>query len=151
MEEKGERKERKKRDGDRKCRGDRKSDRGRKVCTVNGGRDNNDINGSDDKGDKEVQRERERERERGGIEVDIRFINRKREIINGSNLSIKVMNQWLIGIDSKANIVEIEKYGSLEEAENELKKIGKKIKEEVEKNGDRGIVIDLKEGEEGKE
>ena len=146
MEEKGERKERKTRNGDRKCRGDRKSDRGRKVCTVNGGRDNNNLNGSDDKGDKEIQKERER----GGIEVDIRFINRKREIINGSRLSIKVMNQWLIGIDSKANIVEIEKYGSCEEAENELKKIGKKIKEEVEKNGDRGIVIDLMEGKEEK-
>lgn len=73
--------------------------------------------------------------------MDIRFINRKNEIINATKLSIKVMNKWLIGITAEQRIVEIEKYEDEEKAEEILKEIAKEVSEAGEV---RGIVIDLR-------
>lgn len=73
--------------------------------------------------------------------MDIRFINRKNEIINATKLSIKVMNKWLIGITAEQKIVEIEKYEDEEKAEEILKEIAKEVSEAGEV---RGIVIDLR-------
>lgn len=61
--------------------------------------------------------------------MDIRVINKANEIINVSSLSIKTSGKWLIGIDSGNNIVQIEEYGSEEEAENRLEAFGYAIEE----------------------
>jgi hypothetical protein len=79
--------------------------------------------------------------------MDIRIINKKDEIINCSELSIKIMNNFLIGIDAEKNIVNIEEYGSEEEAREILRGIGSILDgNKMEKS--RGIVIDLRKGKE---
>lgn len=83
--------------------------------------------------------------------MDIRFINRKDEIINASELSIKVMGNSLIGINAEQKIVEIERYGSEGIVRKRMLQIIEMIKKGVEKQY-RGIIIDLrvidKKGEE---
>lgn len=61
--------------------------------------------------------------------MDIRFINSENEIINASRLSIKVINNSLIGIDAEKNVVQIEEYESEEKAREKLSNIVDKIKE----------------------
>jgi hypothetical protein len=79
--------------------------------------------------------------------MDIRIINSKDEIINVSELSIKAMGRWLVGMTAEAKIVEIEEYGSEGRAKEVLRGIAGIINgKESEKA--RGIVIDLREGEE---
>lgn len=75
--------------------------------------------------------------------MDIRFINKKDEIINASELSIKAMGSSLIGINAEQKIVEIERYGSEEEAREILRGIGKYLEEDT-----ASIVIDLRSEEE---
>lgn len=75
--------------------------------------------------------------------MDIRFINRKDEIINASELSIKVMGNSLIGINAEQKIVEIERYGSEEEAREVLREVVDVLKVDV-----ANIVLDLREEEE---
>lgn len=76
------------------------------------------------------------------------FINKRDEIINVSRLSIKVVKSYLVGIDERGNVVEIEKYKDEEKAREVLRGVseivsGKQIREEG------GVVIDLRgEGEE---
>lgn len=60
--------------------------------------------------------------------MDIRFINKKEEIINASRLSIKVMGSHLIGINERQEIIIIEEYKSEEEAKEEMKKIIEAVK-----------------------
>lgn len=77
--------------------------------------------------------------------MDIRFINGRDEIINCSELSIKVIGSSLIGINAEQKIVEIERYGSEEEARDVLRGVAELV------NGNlvgesRGIVIDLRGG-----
>lgn len=83
--------------------------------------------------------------------MDIRFINRKDEIINCSELSIKVMGNSLIGINAEQKIVEIERYGSERIVRERMLQIIEMIKKGVEKQYG-GIIIDLrvidKKGEE---
>lgn len=79
--------------------------------------------------------------------MDIRIINKKDEIINCSELSIKIMNNFLIGIDAEKNIVNIEEYGSEEEAREILRGIGS-IFDGNKMENSRGIVIDLRKGKE---
>lgn len=79
--------------------------------------------------------------------MDIRFINGRNEIINASKLSIKAMNNFLIGIDAGKNVVEIEKYESGEEVKEILKGIAELL------SGDNvvgleAVMIDLRKGEE---
>lgn len=77
--------------------------------------------------------------------MDIRFINKRNEIINASELSIKRMRKFLVGMDEENHIVEIEEYESEERAEEVLKEIveiiceGEIVGERVDK------VIDLRE------
>lgn len=75
--------------------------------------------------------------------MDIRFINRRDEIINCSELSIKVMGSSLIGINAEAKIMEIERYGSEEEAREILREVVDVLKADV-----ANIVIDLRSEEE---
>lgn len=78
--------------------------------------------------------------------MDIRFINRRSEIINCSELSIKVMRKYLVGMDERKSIVEIEEYENEEKAKKVLETVANIVREEM--TGDkRGIVIDLRERE----
>lgn len=74
--------------------------------------------------------------------MDIRFINRKDEIINCSELSIKVMGNSLIGINAEQKIVEIERYESEEEAREVLREVVDVLKVDV-----ANIVLDLRSEE----
>ena len=76
--------------------------------------------------------------------MDIRIINKKNEIINASELSIKTMNRFLIGIDAGKNVVEIEDYESVEEAEEKLKEVGEEISKGLVQ---ASILIDLRKKE----
>jgi len=53
--------------------------------------------------------------------MDIRFINSEGELINVSNMSIKVIRSNLVGIDGEKNVVVIESYKSEEDAKKALK------------------------------
>lgn len=75
--------------------------------------------------------------------MDIRFVNRRNEIINVSNLSIKVMKRYLIGIDERKNVVEIEEYESEERAKEVLREVCELMSRLEADRG--GIVIDLRE------
>lgn len=79
--------------------------------------------------------------------MDIRFINGRNEIINASELSIKVMGNWLIGITAEQKIVEIERYEGRERAEEILRGIAEVVSGNM-TGENRGIVIDLREGRE---
>lgn len=59
--------------------------------------------------------------------MDIRFINNKKEIINVSNLSIKRMNNFLIGINERQEMIVIEEYENEKEAEEKLKEVANEI------------------------
>ena len=74
--------------------------------------------------------------------MDIRFINRKDEIINCSELSIKIMGNSLIGINAEQKIVEIERYESEEEAREVLREVVEVLKADV-----ANIVLDLRSEE----
>jgi len=74
--------------------------------------------------------------------MDIRFINRKDEIINCSELSIKVMGNSLIGINAEQKIVEIERYEREEDAREVLREVVEVLKADV-----ANIVIDLRSEE----
>lgn len=79
--------------------------------------------------------------------MDIRFINSKNEIINASNLSIKVIRSSLVGIDAEKNVVQIEEYGSEEEARRWLEGSARQIWKLTElKYSD--IILDLRKEEE---
>ena len=75
--------------------------------------------------------------------MDIRFINGRDEIINASELSIKIMGTSLIGINAEQKIVEIERYGSEEKVREVLRSIGKSLE-----NNAASLLIDLREEEE---
>lgn len=79
--------------------------------------------------------------------MDIRFINKKDEIINCSELSIKVMGNSLIGINAEQKIVEIERYGSEEEAREMLRGVAGCLME-ASREGRQVVMINLREEEE---
>lgn len=60
---------------------------------------------------------------KGGKEMDIRMINKKDEIINVTNLSIKVSGRWLIGVNEEGKIMQIEEYEDEGEARKNLQTI----------------------------
>lgn len=80
--------------------------------------------------------------------MDIRFINRRNEIINVSELSIKVIGSSLIGINAEQKIVEIERYESEEKAKEVLKGAAEVVTGNMVGEA-RGVVIDLRERKEG--
>lgn len=61
--------------------------------------------------------------------MDIRVINRKKEIINVSNLSIMSMDKWLVGMNDKGEIVRIEEYKDKDETKEKLEAFGIAIEE----------------------
>lgn len=79
--------------------------------------------------------------------MDIRIINSKREIINVSNLSIKRVNNCLVGINERNEVVLIDEFGSVEEAEKRLYLIGEIIIAADKEKSDV-VLVDNIEGEE---
>jgi len=60
--------------------------------------------------------------------MEIRIINRNREIVNVSNMAvITTMSRWIVGINDRGETTKIEEYGDEVEAKRELKKMGKRI------------------------
>lgn len=82
--------------------------------------------------------------------MDIRVINKKNEIINVSNKSIKRSGKWLIGIDSRGEVEQIEKFSSEEKAEIELRKICEQLIEWTRNQYNGGLII-FREEEETKD
>lgn len=80
--------------------------------------------------------------------MDIRFINRRNEIINVSELSIKVIGSSLIGINAEQKIVEIERYESEEKAKEVLEGVAEVVTGNMVGEA-RGVVIDLRERKDG--
>ena len=79
--------------------------------------------------------------------MDIRFVNGRDEIINASELSIKVMGNSLIGINAEQKIVEIERYEREEEAREMLRGIAGCLMEAT-REGRQVVMINLREEEE---
>ena len=80
--------------------------------------------------------------------MDIRIINRDGELINVSRLSLKVIGRSLIGINEKQEVVNVESYGSEEEAREVLKKIVDFIWIKHKDNNSNAIIINLGENKE---
>lgn len=79
--------------------------------------------------------------------MDIIIINKKGEIINARNLSIKVINSCLVGINEKQDTIIIEKYEEEKDANKILQKIGEKIEKRYITGEANYIVIDLRNEE----
>lgn len=75
--------------------------------------------------------------------MDIRIINRDGELINVSRLSLKVIGRSLIGIDEEKNVVNVESYGSEEEAKKVLKKVIYIIWAKHNECDNNAVIIDL--------
>lgn len=76
--------------------------------------------------------------------MDIRFVNSNNEIINATNLNIKISGVYLIGEDVNGSIKTIESY----ENEEKAKKILKEIAEIIYKGTTaEQITIDLRKKE----
>lgn len=75
--------------------------------------------------------------------MDIRIINRDGELINVSRLSLKVIGRSLIGIDEEKNVVNVESYGSEEEAKKVLKKVIYIIWAKHSECDNNAVIIDL--------
>lgn len=59
--------------------------------------------------------------------MDIRIINSEDEIINVTNLSIKVIKDSLVGINERQEVIPIEKFGTEKEAKERLETMGEII------------------------
>lgn len=59
--------------------------------------------------------------------MKIILINKENEIIDANGLKIMASKEWIIGKDTSGNIVQIERYGSEEEAKDRLIAIGNAI------------------------
>lgn len=77
--------------------------------------------------------------------MDVRFINKRNEIINATNSSIKVSDRYLIGENEEGKSKVIEEYEGREEAEGIIKEIGEQL---IRSRGAEEIIIDLREKEE---
>lgn len=75
--------------------------------------------------------------------MDIRFVNGRGEIINASELSIKVMGNSIIGINAEQKIMEIERYGSEKEARDELRGVVECLME-ASREESQVVMIDLR-------
>lgn len=76
--------------------------------------------------------------------MDIRFVNKRNEIINATNSSIKVSDRYLIGENEEGKSKVIEEYEGREEAEGIIKEIGEQL---IRSRGAEEIIIDLREKE----
>lgn len=59
--------------------------------------------------------------------MDIRIINSEKEIINVTNLSIKVIKDSLVGINERQEVIPIEKFNTEEEAKERMETMGEII------------------------
>ena len=66
--------------------------------------------------------------------MDIRIINKNNEIMNISQLSIMTMDNYIVGMNDKMEIIKIEKYGDKEEAKDRLIALGNAIEIASEKD-----------------
>lgn len=72
--------------------------------------------------------------------MDIRVINKAKEIINVSRLSITTQGKWLIGLTERGETVRIEEYESKEEAQDKLEAFGMEIEAAME-NKQENVLI----------
>lgn len=72
--------------------------------------------------------------------MDIRVINKNKEIVNVSRLSITVQGKWLIGLTERGETVRIEEYESKEEAQDRLEAFGMAIEAAME-NKQENVLI----------
>lgn len=79
--------------------------------------------------------------------MDIRFVNKRNEIINATNLSIKVNNRYLIGESVEGKTTIIEDYATWLEASDVLKQIADTLLNEKDLSQEE-IIIDLRKKEE---
>ena len=79
--------------------------------------------------------------------MDIRFVNSRNEIINATNLSIKVNDRYLIGETAERETTIIETYENWEESSDVLKQIAETLLDEEGLSEDE-IIIDLRREEE---
>lgn len=78
--------------------------------------------------------------------MDIRFVNKRNEIINATNLSIKVNDRYLVGETAECKTIIIEIYNNLEESSDVLRQIGKTLMNGENLSAEE-IIIDLRKKE----
>lgn len=78
--------------------------------------------------------------------MDIRFVNNRNEIINTTNLNIKVNGVYLIGEDVNGSIKTIEKYENEEQAKDVLRQIADTLLHDKDLSQEE-IIIDLRKKE----
>ena len=77
--------------------------------------------------------------------MEIIFINREEEIVKiGENVKIEVIGEHLVGMNIEQKIMEIENYGSEEEAKEEMEGIIERMSRELSRERTRTILIDLR-------
>lgn len=78
--------------------------------------------------------------------MDIRFVNKRSEIINATNLSIKVNDRYLVGETAECKTIIIEMYNNWEESSDVLKQIADTLLNEKDLSQEE-IIIDLRKKE----
>lgn len=78
--------------------------------------------------------------------MDIRFVNKRNEIINATKLSIKVNNRYLIGESVEGKTTIIEDYATWLEASDVLRQIADTLLNEKDLSQEE-IIIDLRKKE----
>lgn len=79
--------------------------------------------------------------------MDIRFVNKRNEIINATNLSIKVNDRYLVGESVEGKTTIIEDYTTWLEASDVLRQIADTLLNEKDLSQEE-IIIDLRKKEE---
>lgn len=79
--------------------------------------------------------------------MDIRFVNKRDEIINATNLSIKVNDRYLVGESVEGKTTIIEDYTTWLEASDVLRQIADTLLNEKDLSQEE-IIIDLRKKEE---
>lgn len=78
--------------------------------------------------------------------MDIRFVNKRNEIINATNLSIKVNDRYLVGETAECKTIIIEVYNNWEESSDVLRQIADTLLNEKDLSQEE-IIIDLRKKE----
>ena len=78
--------------------------------------------------------------------MDIRFVNKRNEIINATNLSIKVNDRYLVGETAECKTIIIEVYNNWEESSDVLRQIADTLLHDKDLSQEE-IIIDLRKKE----
>lgn len=78
--------------------------------------------------------------------MDIRFVNKRNEIINATNLSIKVNDRYLVGETAECKTIIIEVYNNWEESSDVLRQIADTLLHDKDLSEEE-IIIDLRKKE----